>query len=91
MTHTPVGIGIIGCGNISGAYLQAAAGFPVLDIRGLADIRPEAAQAVAASHGLQARAIDELLRDDRIEIIVNLTIPAAHVAVGLQALAAGKP
>ncbi len=85
-----VGIGIIGCGNISGAYLKAAAGFPQLDIRGLADIRPEAAQAVAASHGLQARSIEALLRDDRIEIIVNLTIPAAHVAVGLQALSAGK-
>ena len=89
-TPEPVGIGIIGCGNISGAYLKAAAGFPILDIRGLADLRPDAAQAVAASTGLQARSVDELLRDERIEIIVNLTIPAAHVAVGMQALQAGK-
>lgn len=85
-----VGIGIIGCGNISDAYLKAAAGFSLLDIRGLADIRPQAAQAAAEKHGLKACSIDELLRDDSIEIIVNLTIPAAHVAVGLQALEAGK-
>jgi hypothetical protein len=85
-----VGIGIIGCGNISGAYLKAMAGFPILDIRALADLKPEAARAAAAPLGLRACSVDELLRDDSIEIVVNLTIPAAHVAVGLQAIAAGK-
>src|SRR5215471_5802898 len=85
-----VGIGIIGCGNISDAYLGAATGFPILDIRGLADIRPEAATAAARRHGLRAQSVDALLRDDTVEIVVNLTIPAAHVAVGMQALAAGK-
>ena len=85
-----VGIGIIGCGNISDAYLKAAVGFPLLDIRGLADIRPDAAQSAAARHGLKAQSVDALLRDDSVEIIVNLTIPAVHVEVGLQALAAGK-
>lgn len=85
-----VGIGIIGCGNISGAYLKAMAGFPILEIRALADLRLEAAQAAAAPLGLKACTVDELLRDDSIEIVVNLTIPAAHVEVGLQAIAAGK-
>ena len=59
-----VGIGIIGCGNISGAYLKAMADFSVLDIRALADLRPEAAQAAAAPLGLRACSVDELLRDD---------------------------
>ncbi len=85
-----VGIGIIGCGNISEAYLKAASHFPILDVRGLADIRPEAAEARANQFGLKARSIDDLLRDPSIEIVVNLTIPAAHVEVGLKALAAGK-
>ncbi len=85
-----VGIGIIGCGNISEAYLKAALGFPILDIRGIADMRPEAASARAAQFGLKAQTVDALLRDPSIEIIVNLTIPAAHVEVGLQAIAAGK-
>jgi predicted dehydrogenase len=85
-----VGIGIIGCGNISEAYLKAAAHFPILDIRGLADIRPEAAQARANQFGLEAHSIDDLLADPSVEIVVNLTIPAAHVEVGLRAITAGK-
>ncbi|WP_213958345.1 Gfo/Idh/MocA family oxidoreductase [Variovorax sp. dw_954] len=85
-----VGIGIIGCGNISEVYLKAASSFPILDIRGLADLIPQAAQARATQFGLKACSVDELLRDPSIEIIVNLTIPAAHVEVGLQVLRAGK-
>ena len=85
-----VGIGIIGCGNISEAYLKAAQGFPILDIRGIADLRPEAAAARASQFGLKPQSVGDLLRDPDIEIIVNLTIPAAHVEVGLQAILAGK-
>ena len=86
-----VGIGIIGCGNISGAYLKAmTADFSILDIRGLADLNRELAEAKASEFGLPARTVDELLGDPTVEIIVNLTIPKAHVAVGLQALDAGK-
>ena len=86
----PVGIGIIGCGNISPAYLTAAKKFPILDIIALADANPAAAEARASEFGLEARAIDALLADPTIEIVVNLTIPKAHVEVGLQAIAAGK-
>lgn len=85
-----VGIGIIGCGTISEAYLKAAAHFPILDIRGVADLRRDAAEARASQFGLAARPVDELLSDPAIEIIVNLTIPAAHVEVGLKALDSGK-
>lgn len=85
-----VGIGIIGCGNISEAYLKAALQFPILDIRGLADLLPSAAQARAEQFGLRACSVQALLDDPSVEIIVNLTIPAAHVEVGLQALHAGK-
>jgi predicted dehydrogenase len=85
-----VGIGIIGCGNISEAYLKAASQFPILDIRGLADQRPEAAETRGSQFGLPVRSVDELLEDPSVEIIVNLTIPAAHVEVGLKAVRAGK-
>ena len=37
-----VGFGIIGCGNISTAYLKAAQRFPVLDIKAVADMRSDA-------------------------------------------------
>ncbi len=85
-----VGVGVIGCGVISGAYLTAAKGFPVLEIRALADMVPAAAEARAKEFGLKAVGIDALLADPSIEIVLNLTVPKAHVEVGLAALDAGK-
>lgn len=96
MTTRRLGIGFIGTGNISSAYLRAIlghenmAGFPVLDIKGLADMRPEASQARAAEFGLRSMSIDEMLASPDIQLIINLTIPRAHVEVGLKALASGK-
>jgi predicted dinucleotide-utilizing enzyme len=81
-----VGIGIIGCGNISGAYLKAMASFPILDIKGVADMNADMAKAKAEEFKVAARSVDDLLADPEIEIIVNLTIPKAHVEVGLRAL-----
>ena len=87
----PVGVGIIGCGNISPAYLKAARKFPILDIVALADLNPAAAEARGrAEFGVPARSIEALLADPAIEIVLNLTIPKAHVEVGLRAVAAGK-
>ena len=85
-----VGIGIIGCGNISAAYLKAARAFPILDVRAVADLNPAAADARGAEFGVPATTVEGLLADPQIEIVVNLTVPLAHVAVGLQAIAAGK-
>jgi len=85
-----VGIGIVGCGNVSEAYLKAAATFPILDVRGVADLRPEAARARADAFGLTAMTVDALLADPSIDIVVNLTVPAVHVEVGLCAIEAGK-
>jgi len=86
----PVGIGVIGCGNISAAYLTAAKKFPILNIVALADAIPAAAQARAAEFGLAARSVDELLADPAVEIVLNLTVPNAHVEVGLKAIGGGK-
>lgn len=85
-----VGIGIIGCGNISGAYLKALQHFPILKVCGIADLNTELAQARAAEFGVPARSIESLHSDPEVAIIVNLTIPKAHVEVGLKALQAGK-
>ncbi|HEY9009808.1 MAG TPA: Gfo/Idh/MocA family oxidoreductase [Devosia sp.] len=86
-----VGVGIIGTGNISSAYLKAMQGFDVLDIRGLADMKQDLAEKRAAEFGVPAAAsVEALLADPSVEIIVNLTIPRAHVEVGLRAVDAGK-
>jgi predicted dehydrogenase len=85
-----VGIGIIGCGNISAAYLKAVKVFPILDVRGLADINPAAAEARSREFDVPAKPVDGLLADPAVEIVVNLTVPKAHVEVGLAAVAKGK-
>jgi predicted dehydrogenase len=85
-----IGIGIVGLGNISGAYLKAAKGFPILDIRAVADLNPDAAAARAAEYGLKAVPLESIFTDPAVDIILNLTIPRAHVEVGLRAIAAGK-
>lgn len=87
----PVRVGVIGCGNISGVYLQAGKTFEILDIVACADIIPERAEARAAEHGIpRACSVEELLGDPEIEIVVNLTIPNAHAEVARAALEAGK-
>lgn len=85
-----IGIGIIGCGNISDAYLRAAPQFGVLEVLACADVSMAAAQAKAAAYGIAAVSVEALLADPQIGIVLNLTTPQHHVAVGLQAIAAGK-
>ena len=85
-----MGVGIIGAGNISSQYLKAMRDFPVLDIRGSADMRPEVAAKKATEFGVKSATVEALLADPSVDIIVNLTIPRAHVEVGLKAIAAGK-
>ncbi len=86
-----VGIGIIGCGNISGIYLANAKRFPILDLRACADIDLERAAARASEYGVPCHcSVEELLADPSIDIVINLTVPAAHSAVALAAVSAGK-
>jgi predicted dehydrogenase len=85
-----MGVGIIGAGNISSQYLKAMRDFPVLDIRGIADMKPDVATKKAAEFGVTAKSVNDLLADPGVDIIVNLTIPRAHVDVGLKAVASGK-
>ena len=86
----PIGVGIIGTGNISDAYLKAAPQFASLKIVACADMNREAAAAKAALYGIEALSVDDLLADPRIAIVLNLTTPQNHVAVGLRVIAAGK-
>src|ERR1700744_5480201 len=81
-----VKVGVIGCGNISAAYLNAAKTFPILDIVALSDMNFAAAEARSAEFGISAKPVESVLADPAIEVILNLTVPKAHVAVGLRAI-----
>ncbi|RDJ12272.1 Gfo/Idh/MocA family protein [Rhizobium grahamii] len=85
-----LGVGIIGCGNISTTYFSLAPLFKGLKVLACADINVQAAQARAEEYGVKAQTIDELLANDEIDVIVNLTIPDAHFPVSKAILEAGK-
>ena len=85
-----LGVGIIGCGNISEAYLKLGKLFRNLEIRAVADLNMDAARARAEQFGVEALSVDALLASDEIDIIVNLTIPDAHFSVTKRILEAGK-
>lgn len=84
-------VGLIGCGNISGIYMENIAKFTdQLKLVACADIRPEAAEACAKANGVKAVSVDELLADPEIDIVLNLTTPQSHVEINTRALEAGK-
>jgi len=89
-TAKPVGIGIIGCGGISDAYFTACPRFPNLKLVACADLDLERAKAKAVKYSCVAMTVADLLADPGIDLVVNLTIPAAHVELDLRALRAGK-
>jgi predicted dehydrogenase len=85
-----LGVGVIGCGNISKAYFSLSPMFRGIKMRACADLNEAAAKARAKEFGLRFETVDGLLKSDDIDIIVNLTIPAAHYDVSKQILDAGK-
>jgi len=85
-----LGVGIIGCGNISTSYLKLAPLFRSLDVKAVADISMAAAEARAGEFGVRAETVDDLLKAPDIDVIVNLTVPAVHYAVTKAILNAGK-
>lgn len=82
--------GIIGCGNISGTYLNNGKWIEGLEIVACADMNEAAAKAKAAEFGIKALSVEALLADPSIQTVINLTIPLAHGEVGLKVLRAGK-
>lgn len=90
MSDSVMGVGVIGCGNISSAYLGLSKMFKGIEMRACADLNMDAARGQAEKYGVRAMSVDEILAADDIDIIVNLTIPAAHFEVSRKILEAGK-
>ena len=83
-------VGIVGCGNVTDLYLRGCATLPAIELAACADLDAERAAALSAKGGFPAMAVDALLADPDIEIVLNLTPPTAHVGVSRAAIAAGK-
>jgi len=84
-------IAVVGCGNIADPYAERIATADGLELVAATDVDVERAQAFAGRYGgIAYRTLDELLADDAVDTVVNLTIPTAHAAVTAAALEAGK-
>lgn len=83
-------VGLIGCGNISETYFGNAPLFKDFAIKAVSDRRTDVAHAYAAKYGVKTCSTEEMMARDNIDAILNLTVPAAHAEISLQAIEAGK-
>jgi predicted dehydrogenase len=87
----PVNVGIIGAGMVSDYYLTFLAQYPDVEVVAVGDLDVERAATQAGKHDIPAYGDGpSVLAIDEVEIVLNLTTPAAHVDVSKAALEAGK-
>ena len=85
------GVGIIGCGNISGIYMENITGmFENVRLVGVCDLAAERAAAAAERYCTKVMTKEEILSSEEIEIVVNLTTPPGHYPICKEILEAGK-
>lgn len=87
----PLRVGLIGCGNVSGAYLANAQRFSSYRITACADMIAERSRAVADKHKLTvAASTADLIADADLDLVLVLTLPDSHEEIVGAALDAGK-
>jgi len=84
-------VGVVGCGAISDIYISNGMKFEGYDIVACSDIIPERAEEKAATYGIpKAYSYEEMLKDEDVDIVLDLTVHAAHYPLSIEALRAGK-
>ncbi len=83
-------VGLIGCGHIAETYFRAHKYFNNFKIIKCADIKEKAAKKCASTYKIKSLSVKDILNDDEIEIILNLTIPKAHYEISKKALLHNK-
>ncbi len=92
MSKTTLGVGVIGCGNISLVYFpNLTQHYKNVDVVACADKIHERALDSKEKYGIRkAVSVDELLADPEVELVINLTTPDSHFDINMRALQAGK-
>lgn len=87
----PHGIGVVGLGVIAARYLGTLVGHPDVAVRAVADLdQGRAADVASGIPGCRALPVADLVADDAVDTVLNLTTPEAHAEIALAALAHGK-
>jgi predicted dehydrogenase len=90
VTKARLRVGIVGCGSISLQYLHNAPLFGGVEIRACADINQAAAVQRAEQFHLKVMDVNDLISAPDIDLVLNLTIAAAHFDISMRAIEAGK-
>ncbi|HEY4384151.1 MAG TPA: Gfo/Idh/MocA family oxidoreductase, partial [Ktedonobacteraceae bacterium] len=91
MQQKPLNIAIVGCGNIAGGYAKTLQPYPHIHLLGATDVDLPRAEAYVAQYGGKVySSLEEILADEAVDLVVNLTIHHAHASVITQCLQAGK-
>lgn len=86
-----IGVGIVGLGVISEQYLATLLSAPAVRIVAVADLDVDRARSAADRiPGCRALTTAELVAAPDVDVVLNLTVPAAHADVALAAIAQGK-
>lgn len=90
---TPLTAILVGCGGISRAWLDTITALPDVRLAALVDLNEaaarERAEQYALTEALTTADLDEALARVQPEVVFDCTVPEAHHAVTLKALAAG--
>ncbi|CCZ62998.1 Gfo/Idh/MocA family oxidoreductase [Hungatella hathewayi] len=84
--------GLVGCGMIAHTYLNNIIHFfREVHVVACSDAAPDRAKTFSEEFAIErVVTLQEMLEDEEIELILNLTVPAAHYEISRQALLAGK-
>ena len=83
-------VGVVGVGVISNQYFASFPSLPNLRLAAVADLDVARAASVADAQGTKVLTVDALLSDPGIDVVLNLTIPAAHADIARRAIDGGK-
>ena len=83
-------VGLIGCGHIAETYFRGQQYFNNFKIIACADIDQKASDKCAKLYNIKSKTVSEILKDNEIEVILNLTIPQSHYSVSKKVLNSGK-
>lgn len=87
----PLRVGLVGLGAISAQYLATLDELDSVHLVAVADLNQQLAVSVAAQRpGVEPCPVADLVARDDVDLVLNLTIPAAHAEVALQAIGGGK-
>jgi predicted dehydrogenase len=82
---------IVGCGDIAERYAARIDALEPLTLVGVTDVLADRAEKLARVFGVRRyETLDDVLGDEDVQLVVNLTVPVSHATVSAAALEAGK-